>query len=196
MSGKTCIVAAMSGGVDSAVVVGVTMKMYLPTRPAHAKSCCEAEDFDDARRSAATLGIPHYVLDFEKAFRCEVVDRFVDDYRNSLIVGRGSFVDWLRTDETRRAILFEEQAVQALIRLVPLTPFLFAFVEIKLRGCTPAATPPFSTRLGAFRRRGVEKPLSRLVSCYLRKTTARLRRALRGEARRSASAGHRCGGVR
>jgi len=86
------VVAAMSGGVDSAVaagllrergydVVGVTMKMYAPTRPSTAKSCCGAQDFDDARRSAAALGIPHYVLDFETPFRQNVVDRFVDDYR-------------------------------------------------------------------------------------------------------------------
>ncbi|GAC1311102.1 MAG: tRNA 2-thiouridine(34) synthase MnmA [Vulcanimicrobiaceae bacterium] len=83
----------MSGGVDSAVaagllvergydVVGVTMKMYAPTRPAAAKSCCGAEDFDDARASAAVLGIPHYVLDFEEAFRTSVVASFVADYRN------------------------------------------------------------------------------------------------------------------
>jgi tRNA-specific 2-thiouridylase len=82
----------MSGGVDSAVaagllaergydVVGVTMKTYAPSRPAHAKSCCGAQDFDDARRSADVLGIPHYVLDFEETFRREVVSRFVDDYR-------------------------------------------------------------------------------------------------------------------
>jgi tRNA-specific 2-thiouridylase len=91
MNEKTRVVAAMSGGVDSAVaagllveagfdVVGVTMKMYAPTKPAHAKSCCGADDFDDARRSAATLGIPHYVLDFEEAFRRGVVDRFARDY--------------------------------------------------------------------------------------------------------------------
>jgi len=61
-------------------VVGVTMKMYAPTRPAHAKSCCGADDFDDARRSAAMLGISHYVLDFEEAFRRGVIDRFASDY--------------------------------------------------------------------------------------------------------------------
>jgi tRNA-specific 2-thiouridylase len=85
------VLAAMSGGVDSAVaagilvergydVIGVTMKMYAPTRPAHARSCCGADDFDDARRSASILGIPHYVLDFEAAFRREVVDRFAGAY--------------------------------------------------------------------------------------------------------------------
>src|SRR5581483_6371273 len=85
------VVAAMSGGVDSAVaagllvragydVVGVTMKMYAPSRPAYAKSCCGISDFDDARRSASALGIPHYVLDFTEAFRRGVLDRFADDY--------------------------------------------------------------------------------------------------------------------
>lgn len=90
---KERVIAAMSGGVDSAVaagllcesgydVVGITMKMYAPSRPAHAKSCCGIDDFDDARASAATLGIPHYVLDFEEAFRREVVERFASDYES------------------------------------------------------------------------------------------------------------------
>ncbi len=89
---KPRVVAAMSGGVDSAVaagllreqgydVVGVTMKMYAPSKPATAKSCCGAQDFDDARASAAVLGIPHYVLDFEEAFERHVIERFIADYR-------------------------------------------------------------------------------------------------------------------
>lgn len=58
------------------------MKMYSPARPAHAKSCCGIDDFDDARRSAAVLGIPHYVLDFQETFRRNVIERFADDYAN------------------------------------------------------------------------------------------------------------------
>ena len=66
---KERVIAAMSGGVDSAVaagllvesgydVVGITMKMYAPSRPAHAKSCCGIDDFDDARAQRRRSGHP------------------------------------------------------------------------------------------------------------------------------------------
>lgn len=85
------VIAAMSGGVDSAVaagllveagydVIGVTMKMYSPTKAPHAKSCCGIDDFDDARRTATALGIPHYVLNFEETFRRTVIERFAQEY--------------------------------------------------------------------------------------------------------------------
>ncbi|MEO6913160.1 MAG: tRNA 2-thiouridine(34) synthase MnmA [Candidatus Baltobacteraceae bacterium] len=88
---KARVIAAMSGGVDSAVaaallveagyeVIGVTMKMYSPTKAPHAKSCCGIDDFEDARRAAAALGIAHYVLNFEETFRRTVIDRFAEDY--------------------------------------------------------------------------------------------------------------------
>ncbi|TAM91571.1 tRNA 2-thiouridine(34) synthase MnmA [bacterium] len=92
MSKRERVVAAMSGGVDSAVaaamlveagyeVIGVTMRLYEPTRTERrAKSCCGVDDFDDARRSAAAIGIKHYVVNFEEAFRREVIDRFAAEY--------------------------------------------------------------------------------------------------------------------
>ncbi|MDE2571943.1 MAG: tRNA 2-thiouridine(34) synthase MnmA [bacterium] len=92
MAKRERVVAAMSGGVDSAVaaallveagyeVIGVTMRLYEQRRgERRAKSCCGVDDFDDARRSAAAIGIKHYVVDFKEAFRREVVDRFADEY--------------------------------------------------------------------------------------------------------------------
>jgi tRNA-specific 2-thiouridylase len=82
---------AMSGGVDSSVaaallveqgydVVGATMKLTchgdeLPDRP-----CCSLDSVNDARRVCDRLGIPHYVLNLEKAFGRDVVDDFVHEY--------------------------------------------------------------------------------------------------------------------
>ena len=88
----TRIVVAMSGGVDSSVVagilkrdgydvVGVTLQLYDQGATSHrAGSCCAGRDIDDARRVCETLGIPHYVLDYEERFRKAVIDPFAESY--------------------------------------------------------------------------------------------------------------------
>jgi tRNA-specific 2-thiouridylase len=87
------VLAAMSGGVDSAVaaaravdaghdVVGV--HLALSETPdalrSGSRGCCSREDAGDARRAADVLGIPFYVWDFAARFREDVVDDFVAAY--------------------------------------------------------------------------------------------------------------------
>lgn len=88
----TRVVVAMSGGVDSSVVagllarqgydvVGVTLQLYDHGAAVHrAGACCAGQDIDDARRVAETLGIPHYVLDYERRFRDAVINPFAESY--------------------------------------------------------------------------------------------------------------------
>jgi tRNA-specific 2-thiouridylase len=84
----------MSGGVDSAVaaaravdegheVVGVHLALSrMPgTLRTGSRGCCTIEDSMDARRVAGQLGIPFYVWDFSERFRADVVDNFIDEYR-------------------------------------------------------------------------------------------------------------------
>jgi len=87
------VVAALSGGVDSAVaaaraveaghdVIGVHLALSA-SRATHrngARGCCTLEDSRDARRIADVLGIPFYIWDLSEEFRRDVVDDFVAEY--------------------------------------------------------------------------------------------------------------------
>ncbi|MGC3993289.1 MAG: tRNA 2-thiouridine(34) synthase MnmA [Propionicimonas sp.] len=87
------VLAAMSGGVDSAVaaarlvdagheVVGVHLALSKnpETYRSGARGCCSLEDSHDARRAADVLGIPFYVWDFAERFAEDVVSDFVAEY--------------------------------------------------------------------------------------------------------------------
>src|SRR3989454_12499782 len=88
----TRVVVAMSGGVDSSVtaallkaegydVVGVTLQLYDHGQATHRKgACCAGQDIHDARAVADSIGIPHYVLDYEQRFKEAVIDRFAESY--------------------------------------------------------------------------------------------------------------------
>ena len=90
------VVVAMSGGVDSSVaaalltregheVIGLSMQLY-DHSGSHADgevrfgSCCTIDDLHDARRVARQLGIPHYIVNFERQFDETVVSNFVREY--------------------------------------------------------------------------------------------------------------------
>jgi tRNA-specific 2-thiouridylase len=87
------ILAAMSGGVDSAVaaaravdaghdVVGVHLALSRQpgTLRTGARGCCTIEDSMDAQRAANIIGIPYYVWDFSERFKADVVDNFIAEY--------------------------------------------------------------------------------------------------------------------
>jgi len=92
MPARLRVLAAMSGGVDSAVaaallaeeghdVTGVTLKlMCYGTTPLSPRACCTLDAIDDARRVAVRMGFPHFVVDAEDVFRTRVLQPFLDAY--------------------------------------------------------------------------------------------------------------------
>ena len=81
----------MSGGVDSSVaaallseqghdVIGLSMQLYDQRGTETFGSCCTLDDLYDARRVAETIGIPHYILNFERQFQDTVISNFVREY--------------------------------------------------------------------------------------------------------------------
>ena len=88
------IVVGMSGGVDSTVaamelarqgyrVVGVTFRLWSDPVCATGRSCCSPQAILAARRTAHALALPHFTVDLSEPFRAQVVDYFVDEYRQA-----------------------------------------------------------------------------------------------------------------
>jgi len=88
----TKVVVAMSGGVDSSVVAafmkeegydvtGVTLKLYDDAKPSkEGRQCCAGQDILDAKRVSEKLNIDHKILFYQKKFKSEVIDSFIDSY--------------------------------------------------------------------------------------------------------------------
>ncbi len=88
----TKVVVAMSGGVDSSVVAalikdegydvtGITLKLYDDIKkPKEGRQCCAGQDILDAKRVAEKLNINHKILFYQKKFKSEVIDSFIDSY--------------------------------------------------------------------------------------------------------------------
>ena len=91
-SKDTKVVVAMSGGVDSSTVaglmkkegynvVGITLKLYDDAKSSNkSRQCCAGQDILDAKRVAQKLNIDHKILYYQKKFKKDVIDSFIDSY--------------------------------------------------------------------------------------------------------------------
>ena len=89
---ETKVVVAMSGGVDSSVVAalmkqegynvtGITLKLYDDAKPSkEGRQCCAGQDIMDAKRVSEKININHEILYYQKKFKSEVIDSFIDSY--------------------------------------------------------------------------------------------------------------------
>jgi len=88
----TKVVVAMSGGVDSSTVagimkkdgynvVGITLKLYDDAKSSkESRQCCAGQDILDAKRVSQQLNIDHKILYYQKRFKKDVIDSFIDSY--------------------------------------------------------------------------------------------------------------------
>ena len=87
----TKVVVAMSGGVDLVVaalmkeegynVTGITLKLYDDSKVSvKGRQCCAGQDILDAKRVSEKLNINHEILFYQKKFKSEVIDSFIDSY--------------------------------------------------------------------------------------------------------------------
>ena len=89
---ETKVVVAMSGGVDSSVVAalikqegynvtGITLKLYDDSKQSkEGRQCCAGQDIMDAKRVSEKININHEILYYQKKFKSEVIDSFIDSY--------------------------------------------------------------------------------------------------------------------
>ena len=89
---ETKVVVAMSGGVDSSVVAalmkqegydvaGITLKLYDDSKQSkEGRQCCAGQDIMDAKRVSDKININHEILYYQKKFKTEVIDSFVNSY--------------------------------------------------------------------------------------------------------------------
>jgi len=89
---NTRVVVAMSGGVDSSVVAalmkqegydvtGITLKLYDDIKQSkEGRQCCAGQDILDAKRVSENININHKILFYQKKFKSEVIDSFIDSY--------------------------------------------------------------------------------------------------------------------
>ena len=89
---KTKVVVAMSGGEDSSVVAGlmkeegydvtgITLKLYDDAKQSkEGRQCCAGQDILDAKRVSEQLNINHEILYYQKKFKQEVIDNFIESY--------------------------------------------------------------------------------------------------------------------
>ena len=88
---ETKVVVAMSGGVDSSVVAalmkqegydvtGITLKLYDDIKQPKGRQCCAGQDIIDAKRVSEKINIKHEILYYQKKFKSEVIDSFIDSY--------------------------------------------------------------------------------------------------------------------